>query len=115
MSFILNLPWTIIGMILSLVSIPEKFSFYKNPFALVMNIKSFWWYEWLPNKKDVRAVTIGNVVLLSKKITKNDLEHELVHVKQFNRIPLIFPAFYFWETFKVGYKNNKYEKEADVA
>lgn len=111
-TYILNLPWTIIGIIFSLISIPEKFGFSKNPFAFVINIKSFWWYEWLPGKKGVRAITIGNVVLLSRKILEKDLEHELVHVKQFNRAPFVFPILYFWENLKSGAVNNKYEKEA---
>ena len=57
-------------------------------------------------------MAIGNIVLLGSNILDKDLEHELVHVSQFEREPLIHPFLYQYQTFKYGYRNNKYEKEA---
>lgn len=57
-------------------------------------------------------MALGNTIVLGPKIGKFDLEHEIVHVNQYLRYPLIFPILYYIELFKKGYKNNKYEKEA---
>lgn len=59
-----------------------------------------------------RAKTCGNVVLLSNRILKNDLEHELIHVQQAERYPFIFPFLYYNEFLFKGYKSNKFEEEA---
>jgi hypothetical protein len=59
-----------------LKKIKNRGAFQKNLFVIV-NIKSFWWYKWLPNKKGVRAMTLGNVVLLGKSILPNDLDMNL--------------------------------------
>jgi len=63
--------------------------------------------------KGARAVTIGHIVLLSPKMKEKDLEHELVHVAQYQRAPLIQPFLYFVEVIKNGASpKNKYEAEA---
>lgn len=63
-------------------------------------------------KKSVRAATICQVVILTDKTIKNDLEHELIHVEQALRTPFIHPILYQLELINKGYKNNKYEVEA---
>jgi hypothetical protein len=108
--FILNIPYTLIGLIVGLVSIPSTIEFRKNPYAIVMKIERFWWvFGYL---KNTRAMAIGHVVLLSPKIENRDLEHELVHVRQYERMPLVQPILYCIELFRKGYRNNKYEDEA---
>lgn len=62
--------------------------------------------------KGTRAATIGHVVILGPSTRVGDLEHELVHVTQYCSAPLIFPFLYYFELFKKGYRNNKYEVEA---
>lgn len=62
--------------------------------------------------KRARAMAIGHVVLLGPKLEVKDLEHELVHVSQHQRVPIIQPILYAVELFKRGYRNNKYEIEA---
>lgn len=111
-ALILNLPWTIIGLICGIISIPQRVKFSSKPEAIIFYIKSFWWYAWLPNAKGVRGMAIGNIVLLGPKELKGDLEHELIHVSQSMREPLIHPFLYEYENMKRGYRNNKYEKEA---
>ncbi|MDB5266826.1 MAG: hypothetical protein JWN89_641 [Parcubacteria group bacterium] len=111
-SFVLNLPWTILGVLAAIVSMPNKFRTNPSPFALVFTVKSFWWYTWLPKRKGARAMAIGRVVLLGPNILEHDLEHELIHVEQAARIPLIHPVLYAIESFRKGYRENKYEKEA---
>lgn len=112
MNYLLNLPWTLLGLLSSLLSLPKKVTLNKSPRAVVVSVQSFWWYSWLPGMKGARAMAIGNVVLLGPNILDKDLEHELVHTEQFNREPLIHPLLYSYQTFKHGYRNNKYEKEA---
>jgi hypothetical protein len=108
----LNMPWTAIGLIMALVSIPEKISFKKDPDTLVINIKSYWWLTWLEKKRGVRATTHGQCVLLGPTADDKDLAHELVHVEQHMKNPLLHPLSYWYETHIHGYKNNKYEVEA---
>ncbi|MCX6784296.1 MAG: hypothetical protein NT141_04535 [candidate division WWE3 bacterium] len=62
--------------------------------------------------KNARATTIGHVILLSPKIEVDDINHELIHVVQNQKAPLIQPFLYYFELLKNGYKNNKYEVEA---
>jgi hypothetical protein len=111
-AFILNLPYTIIGLVLALLSLPRSIDVHTKPFALIIHVRSFWWLDWVPSHKGVRATTAGNVALSGPKLLKNDLEHELIHIEQSNREPLIHPFLYFWESFRHGYRKNKYEVEA---
>jgi hypothetical protein len=108
----LNLPWTLVGIVASILSLPRKVIVFNNPKALIFYVKGFWWYFWHPKRKYIRGMAIGNVVLLGPLEMKNDLEHELVHVKQFDKEPFIHPFLYEYQNWKFGYKNNKYEKEA---
>ena len=108
--FLLNIPYTILGLLLGLISYPNNVKLNKAPFAFVLNVKSFWWkYGYAKNS---RACTIGHVILLSKNLEENDLKHELVHVEQHQRMLFIFPILYEIELIRKGYKNNKYEIEA---
>lgn len=112
MKLLLNFPWSLFGILLAIISLPKKLRFSKNPKAIIFNIQSFWWYTWLPRMKGVRAMAMGNIVLLGKNILDNDMEHELVHVEQFEREPFIHPFLYQYQNLVYGYKENKYEKEA---
>lgn len=60
----------------------------------------------------MRAATTGHVILLTDKTMKNDLEHEIIHVRQYQKYPVIFPVLYYYETFKKGYRKNRFEDEA---
>jgi len=112
LAHILNLPWTALGLLGAIASVPKSVRTHQKPLALVVIVRSFWWLSWLPGYKGVRAATLGNVVLLSSKLLPNDLEHELIHVEQNRREPLIKPFLYVYQSLRYGYKNNKYEIEA---
>ncbi len=112
LSFILNLPWTLTGVLCALISFPKNIEINKKPFAFVLTVRSFWWYVLLTKSKGVRAMALGNSVLLGPHIFLKDLEHELIHVKQAEREPFIFIFLYYIELFKHGYRKNKYEDEA---
>jgi aminoglycoside phosphotransferase (APT) family kinase protein len=109
-SFILNLPYTIIGLLIALLSIPIEIKFQSRPYAFVIKIKKFWWAT--GHHKNARAMTVGHVVLLGPNLENKDLEHELIHVEQYQRLPFIFPFLYYIELIQHGYINNKYEDEA---
>ncbi|MDP3770608.1 MAG: hypothetical protein Q8R40_06805 [bacterium] len=108
--FILNIPYTLIGLIVGIVSMPTSLELRKNPYAIVIKIKNFLWV--FGYMKNARAMAIGHTVLLSPRIEDRDLEHEFVHVQQYQRMPLIQPILYYIELFRNGYRNNKYEDEA---
>jgi len=110
-TFTLNLPYTIIGLFLWILSWPIDLpKFILKPTALIFKIKSFWWT--FGYAKNARAMCIGHVVLLSPDVEACDLEHELVHIEQYQRLPFVFPFYYYYELLQNGYVNNKYEIEA---
>lgn len=106
---ILNLPFTLIGITPLIPSGPYQVKFINNPYALAFKVKSFWWYFWM---KSPRATTIGHIILLSPKELKNDFEHEVIHVRQAEKYPVIFPLLYLYESIKHGYRQNRFEDEA---
>lgn len=108
--FILNLPFTLIGIVPTILSVPYSMKLINNPYAFVFKVKKFWWS--FGHMKNVRAMTVGHIILLSPKILKNDLEHEIIHVKQGERYPLISPFLYWYELFTKGYRQNRFEDEA---
>lgn len=110
-AFILNLPWTIIGIAVAVISLPKSVRIHRTPLSLVVDVRSFWWQTWLAQYKGVRATTIGQVILLGRTLP-NDLEHELIHVEQYRRAPFIHPFLYVYESLTHGYRQNKYEVEA---
>ena len=107
---ILNLPYTFLGLVLGLVSMPKSVILRKNPLVIILRVRRLWWG--IGYLKGLRATTIGNVVLLSDTSEEKDFDHELVHILQYQREPLIYPLLYFIELVRRGYKNNKYEIEA---
>jgi hypothetical protein len=108
--FVVNIPYTIVGFVIALISVPTRISFRVRPYAIVLNVKKFWWVTGY--MKNARAMTIGHVVMLGPNCKDKDLEHELVHVEQNQRMPLIQPILYCIELIQKGYKSNKYENEA---
>lgn len=62
--------------------------------------------------KNARAMAVGHIILLGPKELKNDLEHEIIHVKQCQRYPIIQPFWYLYELMKNGYRQNRFEDEA---
>jgi hypothetical protein len=78
----------------------------------------FWW---IPGNRDVTALTLWNRVYLRSDYGPIDPEiratvelvfHELIHVMQFRRNPLIFPLRYLLQHLRYGYMNNPAEVEA---
>ena len=108
--FVLNIPYTIIGLLIGAISLPKKIYFQKNPYAFVIYARSFWWA--VGYFKGARGITFGHALTLGPNVEDKDLEHELIHVEQFARLPIIQPVLYFIELIKKGYRNNKYEDEA---
>lgn len=108
--FILNLPFSLIGIVPMVLSGPYSLKLHKNPIALVVKVKKFWWV--FGYMKNARAMTIGYIVLLSPKELKNDLEHEIIHVQQYEKYPVIYPFLYLYELLKNGYRMNRFEDEA---
>lgn len=108
--FIFNLPFTILGLVPLILSGPYSFKLHTNPIALIVKIKKFWWA--FGYMKNARAMTIGHIILLSPKELKNDFEHEIIHVKQYESYPIIYPFLYLYELLTKGYRMNRFEDEA---
>src|SRR5260221_581198 len=110
MAFVLNLPYTLVGLLIGVISLPRGIRFNKKPYAFVIRVKKFWWvYGYL---KHARAMTIGHVILLGPHLEKKDLKHELIHVEKYTRKPFIHPFLYYKELLHKGLRKNKYENEA---
>lgn len=104
--YLLNLPWTLLALIVAILSIPISID--KNDNAIIVKVRTFWWHP----SKGIRALTLGNVILTGRKILKNDLKHEMVHIDQHMREPLLHPFLAMVEQLRNGPKNSKYELEA---
>lgn len=110
-SFLLNIPYTILGIGIAALSQPRSVQLVNSkPYAVVFYVSSFWWARGYAQK--ARAATIGHVVLLGSTAKPGDKEHELIHVEQHARVPLIHPLLYTIELLRYGYRNNRYEIEA---
>lgn len=112
LAFILNLPWTIILLLAVVISLPRGLSLRFTPLAIIINVHSFWYYQYIPSQKGVQAMTLGDVILLGPRLLDNDLRHELVHISQYEKAPFIHPLLSFVETLRYGYVHNKYEVQA---
>lgn len=96
--YILNLPWTLIGFLVGLLSVPERINL-RSGWTILIKVKNLWLCEIFMGRM-VGGVTIGNTILLSKFSEVSTLEHEKVHVKQYERFPSIFPFLYIYEFLK---------------
>ena len=109
-AFLLNLPYTLLGVLLALFLRPSKVEFAKEPYRIVFTVRN---ESFGPGyTKGWRGMTCGHTILLNPRVEDKDLEHEIIHVRQYERLPLIFPIFYYLEMWEHGYRNNKYEEEA---
>jgi hypothetical protein len=111
MRFILNIPWTILGFLSALICLIYKIETDKRGFIKVF-VKRLWITEIFLGRRTYGLV-LGNVIILSQYANEQILIHEMIHVKQFEKMPFIFPILYLYENYKNGYEKNKYEIEAN--
>ena len=69
--FILNIPYTIVGLFVGFISIPKTIKWMARPYAVILNVKNFWWA--VGYMRHARAMAIGHVVLLGLKVEDRDL------------------------------------------
>lgn len=109
-AFVLHIPYTIFGLIVSLFLLPNSIRLNRKPFALIIKVRrESFGFGYM---KGWRGMTVGHVVILNPREEEKDLEHELIHVEQQIRTPLIQPVLYTIELLRKGYRNNRYEEEA---
>jgi predicted outer membrane lipoprotein len=108
-SFILNLPLTFVGLILACISIPSRPFWRRDRLAFVFQVQTLWWQ--LGGRRRVRACAFGHVVMMYRPL-EHDLEHELVHVDQVIRFPLILPFLMLGDYLLHGYRDSYFEEEA---
>ena len=105
---ILNLPWTIIGFLGAILSVPTRVAFNKDPRAIIFIVRSFWWFP----VRGAKGITFGNCVLVLAHVGAKYTHHELVHVRQNMDKPLTGKFLYWYELIRKGYWNTSYEIEA---
>ncbi|MBI3619985.1 hypothetical protein HY214_02465 [Candidatus Roizmanbacteria bacterium] len=59
-------------------------------------------------------MTIGHIILMGPKELKNGLMHETIHVRQWERYPVVFPLLYLYELLTKGVRQNRFEDEANT-
>src|SRR5690349_10125591 len=104
LAILLNLPWTLLGVLGALLSVPIGMHFNSKPPAVIFRVKSLWWLDRLPGHKGVRAAAWGNLAIEGPNTLKNDDKHELIHIEQAMRRPLIHPVLYAIESIRHGHK-----------
>ncbi len=109
-ALLLNTPYTLLGLISALATFPYSAKFSNDPLCVIFKTNKCWWG--IGPYKYMRAATTGHVILLTQKTLENDLEHELIHVRQYQHYPLVYPVLYYMESVKKGYRMNKFEDEA---
>ncbi len=110
-SWILNFPYTVFGIIFGLVSIPKNISFVTRKDIPVIVIKTRT-LKTVFTVQNVKGVTFGASVLRGPHEDAGVLEHELIHVEQYIKYPLIFPLLYAYQVFRYGYRQAPFEDEA---
>jgi len=111
MKLLINIPWTILGFLAGLMCLVYKIKLDKRGFILIF-VKRLWVTE-IFLKRRTYGLTLGNIIILSQYADEKTLIHEIKHVEQFRKMLLIFPILYLYENYKYGYKNNKFEIEAN--
>lgn len=109
-SFLLNLPYTAFGLLLALALRPVSIKWGRNPYRFVLHVKSDLFG--VAYTRGWRGLTAGHTIILNPREEQKDLEREIIHVRQYERLPLIFPFLYYFEMWRKGYRHNKYEEEA---
>ncbi len=106
LKILLNIPWSFVMYVAALVSLPHHLQFGK--WCVIITVRSFWWYP----ARGVRAMTLGNVILLGPRVERGDLDHELVHIEQSMRETFIHPFLSCYQLLKYGSRDSVYEQEA---
>ena len=88
-----------------------KVKFDERGFLLIF-VKRLWVTE-IFLKRRTYGLVLGNIIILSQYADEKTLIHEVKHVEQFRKMPLIFPVLYLYENYKSGYENNRFEIEAN--
>ena len=81
--------------------------------------------RWLPvlggllsgHRRTAAAVTVGQTIVVhpDARLTERLLRHEVAHVQQWRRDPLLFPLRYALQHLRRGYRDNPFEVEARAA
>ncbi|MEX1182270.1 MAG: DUF4157 domain-containing protein [Gemmatimonadota bacterium] len=69
------------------------------------------------HRQPAAAVTLGRTIVVHPKarLTERLLRHEVAHVEQWRRSPLLFPLQYAMQHLRYGYRDNPFEIEARAA
>ena len=81
------------------------------------------WLRWLGPLllRDWLAITIGRTIFAWRALNEPELEHELEHVRQWDRMGILFPIAYLAESVRARragtrwYHDNRFEADARIA
>jgi len=108
LKYLLNAPWTFLGIIHLLLCLPYKVEVREHAlifYSITCGLIHLY-------KPKVRGFVVGNIVTIRRNVPHNILEHELVHIDQCMRYPFIFYFLYVYELLRKGYWKNRFEVEA---
>jgi hypothetical protein len=108
LGYVWALPNTVLGLLLGLMS----FQLPRLDGGVVVFDRARRGFLWAFGRSRWRAITLGHVVLATRRLEGHLRAHELAHVRQHARLgPLFLPSYLALHMF-TGYKQNPFEMAA---
>jgi hypothetical protein len=108
LGYVWALPNTLLGLVLGLLSFQRP----RLDEGVIVFDRARRGFLWAFGRRGWRAITLGHVVLATRRLEGRLREHELTHVRQQSRLgPLFLPSYLALHVF-TGYKKNPFETAA---
>jgi hypothetical protein len=108
LGYVWALPNTLLGLLLGLLSFQRP----RLDRGVVVFDRAPRGFLWAFGKSRWRAITLGHVVLATRRLEGSLRDHELAHVRQHARLgPLFLPSYLALHVF-TGYRRNPFETAA---
>jgi hypothetical protein len=108
LGYVWALPNTFLGLLLGVLSFQRP----RLDQGVVVFDRAPRGFLWAFGKSRWRAITLGHVVLATRRLEGRLRDHELTHVRQHARLgPLFLPSYLALHVF-TGYKQNPFEMAA---
>ena len=108
LGYVWALPNTLLGLVLGLLSF-QRPRFDRGVLVFDRARRGFLWAF---GRTRWRAITLGHVVLATRRLEGRLLQHEMTHVRQHARLgPLFLPSYLALHVF-TGYGKNPFERAA---
>jgi hypothetical protein len=108
LGYVWALPNTLLGLVLGLLSFQRP----RLDGEVIVFDRARRGFLWAFGRRGWRAITLGHVVLATRRLEGSLRKHELTHVRQQARLgPLFLPSYLALHVF-TGYEKNPFETAA---